>query len=112
MEKTRIGMDSFNKNDRVGVQIQNEQVPSKENDTLYRKHNDSQHAADLPPHDQEHSRGGIFGEKTELIFAIICGTLLGIGFGLSFIMAYQNMFTLVSISVPISLEVSTQPGKR
>lgn len=35
--------------------------------------------------DHEHSHGGIFGEKTELIFAIISGALLGIGFGLSFI---------------------------
>ncbi|UZH54153.1 heavy metal translocating P-type ATPase [Salinimicrobium tongyeongense] len=33
----------------------------------------------------EHTHGGIFGANTELIFAIICGSLLGIGFGLSFI---------------------------
>jgi len=31
-----------------------------------------------------HAHVGIFGEKTELIFAIICGVLLGAGFGLSF----------------------------
>lgn len=42
-------------------------------------------AHDHTEHDHEHSHGGIFGEKTELIFAIICGALLGIGFGLSFI---------------------------
>jgi Zn2+/Cd2+-exporting ATPase len=36
-------------------------------------------------YDHEHTHGGIFGEKTELIFAIICGVLLGIGFVLSFI---------------------------
>lgn len=34
---------------------------------------------------QTHRHGGIFGEKTELIFAILCGALLGIGFGTSFI---------------------------
>jgi Cd2+/Zn2+-exporting ATPase len=45
------------------------------------KHDEHDHAA----HDHEHSHGGIFGEKTELIFASICGALLGIGFGLSFI---------------------------
>jgi len=45
------------------------------------KHDEHDHAA----HDHEHSHGGIFGEKTELIFAIICGALLGIGFGLSFV---------------------------
>lgn len=47
-----------------------------------KKHDDNhEHAT----HDHEHSHGGIFGENTELIFAIICGALLGIGFGLSFI---------------------------
>ena len=42
-----------------------------------------EHKKDKQVH--EHSHGGIFGEKTELIFAIICGALLGIGFGLSFV---------------------------
>ena len=34
-----------------------------------------------------HEHGGIFGKNTELIFSIICGALLGIGFGLSFVAA-------------------------
>jgi Zn2+/Cd2+-exporting ATPase len=45
---------------------------------------DHKHDHDHAAHNHEHSHGGIFGERTELIFAIICGTLLGIGFGLSF----------------------------
>ena len=36
-------------------------------------------------HEHTHDYGGIFGEKTELIFSLICGGLLGTGFGLSFI---------------------------
>ncbi len=32
-----------------------------------------------------HSHEGVFGKNTELIFSIICGVLLGIGFGLSFV---------------------------
>ena len=36
-------------------------------------------------HEHGHAHGGIFGEKTELIFAIISGVFLGIGFGLSFV---------------------------
>ncbi len=32
----------------------------------------------------EHTHGGIFGKNTELIFSIICGILLGIGFALSY----------------------------
>lgn len=34
-------------------------------------------------HDHEH--GGIFGKNTELIFAILSGVFLALGFGLSFI---------------------------
>lgn len=36
-------------------------------------------------HEDGHGHGGLFGERTELIFSLICGTLMGIGFGLSFI---------------------------
>lgn len=35
----------------------------------------------------DHAHGGIFGKNAELIFSIICGILLGIGFGLSFVEA-------------------------
>jgi len=40
--------------------------------------------------DHEHSHGGIFGKNTELIFSIICGALLGIGFGLSYVEAVPS----------------------
>ncbi|MCD2422500.1 heavy metal translocating P-type ATPase [Niabella pedocola] len=33
----------------------------------------------------EHQHGGLFGERTELFFALICGGFLGAGFGLSFV---------------------------
>ena len=51
------------------------------------KHEEHEHKHEEHEHEHgehEHVHGGIFGEKTELIFAIICGALLGIGFGLSF----------------------------
>ena len=48
-------------------------------------HDEHDHNHDHAAGEHDHSHGGIFGEKTELIFAIICGALLGIGFGLSFI---------------------------
>ncbi len=38
-------------------------------------------------HDHEHEHGGIFGRNTELYFSLICGALLGTGYGLSFIHA-------------------------
>ena len=33
-------------------------------------------------HDHGHDHGGIFGERTELIFALLCGLVLGIGFAI------------------------------
>ena len=45
-------------------------------------------------HDHEHAHGGIFGKNTELIFAIICGAFLAIGFGLSFIKGISEYFSI------------------
>ncbi|MGX5817081.1 heavy metal translocating P-type ATPase [Chitinophaga lutea] len=36
----------------------------------------------------EHSHGGVFGKHTELIFSLLCGALLGAGYGLSYVAAY------------------------
>jgi Cd2+/Zn2+-exporting ATPase len=44
--------------------------------------------------DHDHSHGGIFGKNTELIFSIICGALLGIGFGLSYVEAVPSWVSL------------------
>lgn len=48
-------------------------------------HDEQDHHHEGAGHDHDHSHGGIFGEKTELIFAIISGVFLAVGFGLSFI---------------------------
>lgn len=59
-----------------------ETAPKEEHKHEHKKdEKDHDHAA----HDHEHAHGGIFGEKTELIFAIISGAFLALGFGLSFI---------------------------
>lgn len=58
-------------------------------------HKEGNHAGhDHGEGDHGHTHGGIFGEKTELIFAIICGALLGIGFGLSFIKSLTGYIPL------------------
>lgn len=65
--------------------------------TPQEKEHTHEHAAHDHEHDHaghDHEHGGIFGEKTEMIFAIICGALLGIGFGLSFI---KGMSPYISI---------------
>ena len=58
-----------------------------------KEHDQIEHKYD--EHDHKHTRSGIFGERTELVFAIICGSFLGIGFGLSFI---NNISTLIPLS--------------
>ena len=64
------------------------QTDSKEEPEHEHKHDEHKHDENKHDHaasDHEHAHGGMFGGRTELIFAVICGTLLGIGFGLSFV---------------------------
>ena len=54
------------------------------------KHADHSHAHEgthihAHGHNHSHAHGGIFGERSELIFAIICGSFLAAGFALSFV---------------------------
>lgn len=44
--------------------------------------------------EHEHKHGGMFGQNTELIFAIISGSLLAIGFGLSFISSIPSWVSI------------------
>lgn len=45
-------------------------------------------------HDENHEHGGIFGANTELIFSIVCGAFLLIGFGLNFIAGLPSWVSL------------------
>jgi len=44
--------------------------------------------------EHEHAHGGLFGKNTELIFSILSGILLAIGFGLSFVDAVPSWVSL------------------
>ncbi|RAJ05389.1 Cd2+/Zn2+-exporting ATPase [Chitinophaga skermanii] len=60
-------------------------VPTKAHDHAHdhdHEHGEEHHHEG---HDHNHQHGGIFGERTELIFSLLCGAMLGIGFGLSFL---------------------------
>src|SRR6187455_1130974 len=72
---------------KIGLQIISPDLKS----IIIHKHDDHKHEAS----DHDHSHDNVFGEKTELIFAIICGALLGIGFGLSFV---KNIPTFIPIA--------------
>ncbi|WP_236980041.1 heavy metal translocating P-type ATPase [Membranihabitans maritimus] len=62
---------------------------AEENATMDKKEHDHEEGES-----HDHSHGGIFGKNTELIFSIICGVLLGIGFGLSFIESVSSWISL------------------
>jgi Cd2+/Zn2+-exporting ATPase len=53
----------------------------------YRKktavHHHHEHDHDHHDHDHHHEHGGIFGKNSELVFSIVCGALLAVGFTLS-----------------------------
>lgn len=61
---------------------------------------ENEEAADEKEHEHgkeeshDHAHGGIFGKNTELVFSIISGALLGIGFGLSFVDAAPSWVSL------------------
>lgn len=54
------------------------------------------HEAQQEGKSQEHSHehAGVFGKDTELIFALLCGASLGIGFGLSFVDSIPDWVSL------------------
>ncbi|WP_069129903.1 heavy metal translocating P-type ATPase [Rhodohalobacter halophilus] len=58
------------------------------------KEKEHEETAEVHDHDHKHEHGGIFGEKTELIFSLISGGLLGVGFGLSFVDGFPEWASL------------------
>jgi Cd2+/Zn2+-exporting ATPase len=64
------------------------------------RHKGHEHKGEHKDHDHEgeehdHAHGGIFGKNTELIFSIISGALLGIGFGLSYVNGIPSIVPLI-----------------
>jgi Cd2+/Zn2+-exporting ATPase len=81
--------DELNKGNKMSQEQQHE-----DKDVQNQKEADSHGAGE----EHSHSHGGIFGKNTELIFAIICGVLLGIGFGLSFVESVPQWVSLALYS--------------
>lgn len=57
-------------------------------------HHEHEHDHDHGGEEGGHVHGGMFGKNTELIFSAICGVLLGIGFGLSFVKNISSFIPL------------------
>ena len=49
------------------------------------KHTEAEEHEHKEGEEDQHEHGGMLGKNTELIFSIICGVLLAVGFGLSFV---------------------------
>ncbi|WP_031428515.1 heavy metal translocating P-type ATPase [Flavimarina sp. Hel_I_48] len=97
LEKENLKVDKSSSADEDGF-VSAEKDPEKLNEEG-KKGKEADHK-DKGGHDHEegedhaHAHGGIFGKNTELIFAIICGALLGIGFGLSYVASIPDWVSL------------------
>ena len=85
-----INVDDFHHN----IHVEEKHEHTSENDKCTTKAEQGKQGC----HCHERTHSGIFGEKTELIFSIICGVLLVAGFGLSFI-------TDINAFIPIGIYI-------
>lgn len=88
IRETGLDIEKFSE-ELQDVKENNEETNGKEK----KPETDHEHShKEEDSHDHDH--GGIFGEKTELIFSLICGSLLGIGFGLSYVSTLPGWVSL------------------
>ncbi len=88
IRETGLDIEKFSE-ELQDVKENNEETNGKEK----KPETDHEHShKEEDSHDHDH--GGIFGEKTELIFSLICGGLLGIGFGLSYVSTVPGWVSL------------------
>ena len=98
-----INVDNFNSNNHnknAPEQEYHHAIVRHEKKHIEKKH-EHQHTNGKEIHAAsccDHTHTGIFGERTELIFSLICGAFLIAGFGLSFIKG-------ISIIIPIGLYI-------
>ena len=83
------GLDILTTEVDVERYIKNTSQDSSQPEHLHKKQDSEKEATE-----HDHSHGGIFGKNTELIFSIICGALLGIGFGLSYLQAVPSWISM------------------
>lgn len=94
---------SLDRSQKMNNDIEKPPAKNEENhEESEAKHEDDSHEHDQDhahedeeSHDHTHAHGGVFGEKTELIFSLTCGGLLATGFGLSYVSAIPGWVSLV-----------------
>jgi len=94
-EDLQVLRSSLNEND-YSEASKKKHARSKKEDTKEPTSTDSHEHKEGETHEdgEEHAHGGVFGKNTELIFSIICGALLGIGFGLSYVESIPDWVSL------------------
>ena len=94
-EDLQVLRSSSNEND-YSEASKKKQERSKKEDTKEQTSTNGHEHKEGEPHEEgeEHAHGGVFGKNTELIFSIICGALLGIGFGLSYVESIPDWVSL------------------
>lgn len=85
-------MEDHNENKPESAIQKNENPQDSGHDHQHEAHDHTGHDEKEEGHDHQH--GGIFGKNTELIFAILCGVSLGIGFGLSYVKSFPEWVSL------------------
>jgi len=95
-EDLQFQRSSLNDNDHTQASKKKE-ARSKKEDTKEQTSTGGHEHKDGDSHEEGegHAHGGVFGKNTELIFSIICGALLGIGFGLSYVEPIPDWVSLV-----------------
>ena len=93
-EDLQIQRSASNENDYTKASKKQER--SKKEETKEQTSTEGHEYKEGETHEEgeEHAHGGIFGKNTELIFSIICGALLGIGFGLSYVESIPDWVSL------------------
>lgn len=93
-ENLQIQRSASNENDYTKASKKQER--SKKEDTKEQTSTEGHQHKEGETHEdgEAHAHGGVFGKNTELIFSIICGALLGIGFGLSYVESIPDWVSL------------------
>jgi Cd2+/Zn2+-exporting ATPase len=94
-EDLQIQRSASNENDYTEAS-RKKQERSKKEETKEQTSTEGHEHKEGETHEEgeEHAHGGVFGKNTELIFSIICGALLGIGFGLSYVESIPDWVSL------------------
>ena len=94
-EDLQVKRSSSNENNYTEAS-KKKQEGSKKEDTKEQTSTEGHEHKEGETHEEgeEHAHGGVFGKNTELIFSIICGALLGIGFGLFYVESIPDWVSL------------------